>query len=288
MKELCSDKPCLAYPDNKKEFKLYTDVSESGLGAVLAQKKDNSVECPIAYASRKLSKLEQNYDAHKLEFLALKWAVTDRFHEYLYGGSFQVYTDNNPLTYILSTAKLDAIGQRWVASLAPYNFGLHYNQGWQNVVADSLSRIPWENVTFQDSMDFNVVKAVVDKGETNMVACIEPDLLEPKLIVQMQQMVNTLAGSLTKSQWKAEQENDLEIGSVVLLVKKNAHLQYKVKKEDNAGSKVLLRFRDNLCLIHGLLYRKWVYKDQITYLLFVLPNPLEKGQLWLVMISLDI
>ena len=185
LKESCSNTPCLAYPDYKKEFKLYTDASESGLGAVLAQKKDDGIERQIAYASRTLSKSERNYDAHKLEFLALKWAVTDRFHKYLYGGSFQVYTDNNPLTYILSTAKLDAIGQRWVASLAPYNFGLHYNPGRQNVVADSLLRIPWENVSFQDSMDFNVVKAVVDKGETNMVACIEPDLLEPKLMVQM-------------------------------------------------------------------------------------------------------
>ena len=107
-------------------------------------------------------------------------------------------------------------------------------------MADSLSRILWENVSFQDSMDFNVVKTVVDKGETNMVACIEPDLLEPKLTVQMQQMVNTLTGSVTKPQWKIEQENDLEIRSVVLLVKKNEHLQDKVKKEDNAGSKVLL------------------------------------------------
>ena len=224
---MCSDTPCLEYPDYKKEFKLYTDASKSGLGAVLAQKKDNGIERPIAYASRTLSKSERNYDAHKLEFLALKWAVTDRFHEYLYGSSFQVYTDNNPLTYILSTAKLDAIGQRWVASLAPYNFGLHYNPCRQNVVADSLLRIPWENVSFQDSMDFNVVKAVVVKGEANMVACIEPDLLEPKVTEQMQQMVNTLAGSLAKSQWKIEQESDPEIGPVVLLVKKNEHLQYK-------------------------------------------------------------
>ena len=108
------------------------------------------------------------------------------------------------------------------------------------MVADSLLKIPWENVSFQDSMAFNVVKAVVNKGETNTVDCMEPVLLEPKLTVQMQQMVNTFAGSLTKSQWKIEQENDLKIGLVVLLVKKNEHLQYKVKKEDNTGSKVLL------------------------------------------------
>ena len=66
----------------------------------------------IAYASRSLSKSERNSPVHKLEFLALKWAVTDKFHEYLYGSEFQVYTENNPLTYVLTTAKLDAIGHR--------------------------------------------------------------------------------------------------------------------------------------------------------------------------------
>ena len=76
------------------------------------------MDCVIAYASQTLSKSEKNYDAHKLEFLALKWSVTERFHEYLYGGKFEVYMDNNPLTYILTTAKLDVTRQRWVASFS--------------------------------------------------------------------------------------------------------------------------------------------------------------------------
>ena len=160
LKQLCSDTPCLAYPDYEKSFKLNTDASKSGLGAVLAKIKENNVKHLIAYATRTLSKSEQNYDANKLEFLALKWAVTDHFHEYLYGRSFDIYMDKNLLTYALSSAKLDAIGQCWVASLAPYNFSLHYNPGRQNVIADSLSRIPWKNLFCQDSLDFNVVKAV--------------------------------------------------------------------------------------------------------------------------------
>ena len=86
--------------------------SESGLRAVLTQVQEDWKERPIAYTSRMLSKSERNYDAHKLEFLALKWSVTDRFHEYLYGGTFDVYMDNNPLTYIVTSVKLDAIGQR--------------------------------------------------------------------------------------------------------------------------------------------------------------------------------
>ena len=122
LKQLCSQTPILAYANYQKPFKLHTYASENNLGAILYQKQDDDKECVIAYPSRTLSKSERKYDTHKLEFLALKWSITERFHEYLYGGHFEVYTDNNPLTYILTTAKLDATGQRWVASLANYNF----------------------------------------------------------------------------------------------------------------------------------------------------------------------
>ena len=118
LKQLCSQTPNLAYANYRKPFKLHADASENGLGAVPYQKQDDGMDYVIAYASQTLSKSERNYDAHKLEFLALKWSVTERFHEYLYGGHFEVYTDNNPLTHILTTAKLEATGQRWVASLA--------------------------------------------------------------------------------------------------------------------------------------------------------------------------
>ena len=87
----------------------------------------------IVNASHTLSKSEKNYDVHKLEFLALKSSVTERFHDYLYGGHFEVYTDNNPLTYILTTARLDAYGQQWVVSLANYNFKICYKNGKLNM-----------------------------------------------------------------------------------------------------------------------------------------------------------
>ena len=112
--------PILASANYKKPFKLHTDASENRLGAVLYEKQDNGMNCIIAYASCTLPKSERNYDAHKLDFLALKWSVMERFHEHLYSGHFEVYTDNSPLTYILTTAKLDATGQRWVLSQMPY------------------------------------------------------------------------------------------------------------------------------------------------------------------------
>ena len=122
LKDLCTKMPILAYANYKKPFQLQTDASDLGLGAVLCQTDSHGHQRVIAYASHSLSNTESNYPAHKPESLALKWAVTDRFHKYLYGGRFDVYTDNNPLTYILTSARLDAMGQCWVASLANYDF----------------------------------------------------------------------------------------------------------------------------------------------------------------------
>ena len=161
---MCSQTPILAYANYKKPFKLHTDASENSLGAVLYQKQDDDTERVITYASRTLSKSKQNYDTHKLEFLALKWSITERFHEYLYVGHSEVYTDNNPLTYILTTAKLDATGQRWVGSLANYNFKIFYKSGKLNVEVDALSCIPWES-TQVENVEPLIVKTMLVKAE---------------------------------------------------------------------------------------------------------------------------
>ena len=115
----------------------------SGLGAVLYQTHEDGTDAVLAYASRSLSKAESHYPAHKLEFFTLKWAVVKKFHEYLYGLTFDVYTDKKPLTYMLTTAKLDATSHCWVASLANYNFQLYYWAGKTNIDADALLRVSW-------------------------------------------------------------------------------------------------------------------------------------------------
>lgn len=91
---------------------------------------------------------EARYPAHKLEFLALKWAITEKFNDYLYGNTFTVITDNNPLRYILlTTAKLDATSYRWLAALSTYSFDIKYRAGKQNQDADGLSRRPHGELT---------------------------------------------------------------------------------------------------------------------------------------------
>ncbi len=60
----------------------------------------------------------------------------------IYAQHFTVYTDNNPLTYIMSTAKLNAVGYRWVGELSDFRFDIKYRPGKMNVDADVLSRCP--------------------------------------------------------------------------------------------------------------------------------------------------
>lgn len=133
--------PVLGYADFKKPFVLEVDASHHGLGAVLSQEQEG-VRRPIAFASRGLRPSERNmsnYSSMKLEFLALKWAITEKFREYLLGTNFTVYTDNNPLSY-LQTAKLAAVEQRWASELASFNFEIKYRPGVANRNADALSR----------------------------------------------------------------------------------------------------------------------------------------------------
>ena len=142
LKRELTQAPVLGLPDfTGPEFLLETDASGYGLGAVLSQKGADGKYHPIGYGSRVLKPAEVRYHAGKLEFLALFWAVTKHFAGHLlHVKEFQVRTDNNPLTYVLTSAKLDAAGHRWVNDLLKFNFNLSYQKGTANVVADALSR----------------------------------------------------------------------------------------------------------------------------------------------------
>ncbi|RXN31227.1 Retrovirus-related Pol polyprotein from transposon 412 [Labeo rohita] len=133
--------PVLGYADSRLPYILHTDASTVGLGAALYQEQDGQLRV-LAYASRGLNKSEARHPAHKLEFLALKWAITAKFSDYLYGTEFTVVTDSNPLTYILTSAKLDSTSYRWLSGLSAYNFKIQYRAGAQNQDADGLSRRP--------------------------------------------------------------------------------------------------------------------------------------------------
>ena len=140
--------PVLGFADYNKPFIVETDASHVGLGAVLSQDQGGQRKV-IAYASRRLRPSEKNprnYSSMKLELLALKWAVTEKFRTYLLGSKFEVFTDNNPLKYLQTTAKLGALEQRWAAQLALFDFTINYRSGRSNANADALSRQPHGSV----------------------------------------------------------------------------------------------------------------------------------------------
>ena len=104
---------------------------------------------------------EEKYHSSKFEFLALKWAICDHFRDYLlYAPESHVYTDYNPLTYIETSSKVNATGQRWINELANFKFSIYYKPRLQNVVADVLSRFPIEKEHCRDqySKTCNIVE----------------------------------------------------------------------------------------------------------------------------------
>ena len=108
LNQACMNSPVLAFANYTKDILLKMDTSKEGLGAVLSQKQDNGQFHPVAFGSWAFTTHEKNYHSTKLEFQALKWAITEHFKEYLLYQPFLVKTDNNPLTYIMTTPNLDA------------------------------------------------------------------------------------------------------------------------------------------------------------------------------------
>ena len=253
LKAMCVSTPILAYPDYQLPFTLHTDSSTDGLGAVLYQKQDGKLRV-IAYASRSVSKAESNYPAHKLEFLALKWAVCEKFHEYLYGSkSFEVFTDNNPLTYVLTSAKLDACGQRWVAKLANYNFSIKYRCGVSNTEADALSRIKWPEALSENiDIDTHVINAILT-GAVTKSSLIESVSCSAKVIPTE---LDKDTGKLSDINWTKEQRLDPNLGVIIRLIESGQLTKRKLQGKDSSEVKSFLRNKKSLKLVKDVLYRK--------------------------------
>ena len=246
---LCCEAPVLAYADFQKPFILHTDASLDGLGAVLCQEY-NGLERPVAYASRSLTVSEWNYPAHKLEFLAMKWAIVEKFHDYVYGNEFVVMTDNNPLTYVLTTAKLDVVGHRWVSHLANYNFSIKYRPGKLNTDADALSRMP--NITSVpfSSLSNEVVSACIQIAETPVDSFVETMCVSQHVVDEISSPVFSLQ-SLSSRKWQELQGEDQTISLVVSAMKDPSKSRLL-----SAEAIKLYRQKSKLCLKDQVLYRK--------------------------------
>ena len=174
LKLKCMQAPVLAFANFHKPFLLETDASSDGLGVVLSQKQEDGKYHPVAYASRSLKGSESKYHLSKLEFLTLKWAVVDQFREYLQYKLFHVKTDNNPLTYIMTSPNLDATGHRWVVALVGFNMMIEYIKGSNNKVADCLSRVT-------ERLDANSVRELIQHAKARGTL-MRADMDDPRLV----------------------------------------------------------------------------------------------------------
>ena len=279
--------PILGFVDYQKPFVLHTDASGTGLGAALYQEGDDGLPHVIAYASRGLSKSELNYPAYKWEFLALKWAITEKFRDYLYGGSFTVLTDNNPLTYVLTTAKLDATGHRWLAALANFDFVIKYRPGNKNADADGLSRRPQpppevdaESVeterkiarlkdcsehgseqgicsrdVFQAICQQHCVSLSITSLDTDGPVLVE-SLTDSPQAVPPDFATHSSLPMMTHEDWRRLQEEDDSLRQVTQCLREGENPKGDRRAELLREAQLLLRHWDNLELRDGVLYRK--------------------------------
>ena len=134
----------LSYPDFHKSFRMETDASIQGLGAVLSQLQDNNEIHPVAYASRALSATEKRYAITELETLAVVLAVS-HFHAYLYGNDVTIFTDHSAVKAVLETPSPSSKHARWwskVYGSGVQNIQIVYKPGKENLNADALSGNP--------------------------------------------------------------------------------------------------------------------------------------------------
>ena len=195
---------------------------------MLSQLADDGEYHPVAFASRELKEGEAKYHSSKLEFLALKWAVTEQFREYLQYGPFTVRTDNNLLTYILTTPNLDALGHRWVAALAGYDMSLQYLKGTDNKVADTLSLVQsrLSEEEMRQVLDKETVKELLNcsalsdtpRGEADSMRVIEEDQRNnQEVIIRSHQLVKQDKNfrNLMNRDWADAQAKDPVIRHVI-------------------------------------------------------------------------
>ena len=237
-----------------------------------------------------MNETEQRYHSNKQEFLALKWAVTEQFHEYLspYGknrNEFVVRTDNNPLTYIFSSANLDAAGQRWVAHLTSYNFSLEYQKGKDNTVADFLSRmnehLPEEEVQeYLNQIPYPGVKVVLNNAITPIEERAEqgvrptPDRRGDCQEDTVEARPARLA-TINVTDWKQEQKED----PVLYQVAKHLRVPHETFKAalhkvmDKKATAAYVKAKEQLLIKNSLLYQKtWQGQAEEIVFKFVVPQ----------------
>jgi hypothetical protein len=139
LKQRLTIAPVLVVPNMEKQFSIYCDALEQGLGCVIMQ--DGRV---VVYGSRLLRKHEEHYRTHDLELVAVVHALK-LWRHYLIGKRCEVYSDHKSLKYIFKQSDLNLRQRRWLELTKNYDLGINYHPGKVNMVVDALSHRTYLN-----------------------------------------------------------------------------------------------------------------------------------------------
>ena len=248
------------------------------MGAVLSQVQDGRTRI-IAYASRSLRKAKRNaqhYSSKKLELLALKWAVCDKFRDYLQGGQFTIYTDNNPLTYLMKSTKLPAVEQRWAAALAPFNFEIKYRAAKHNANADALSRLAHAGTT-----SLHVDSCLEELTQTTFLpAALGVNALEASSREDAvgDEAVGALP-SISSVDMRALQQNDDVLRRVSWFRGRGRRPDETERRSEDKATLALLAMNDKLVERDGVLHRRIVTPAGVQHDQLLLPASLKERTL---------
>ena len=181
IKEALMSAKVLAHFDPKVPLGLACDASKVGIGAVLYHRYDNGTERPIAYASKALTKAEQNYSQIEREALSLVYGVK-KFHQFLFGYKFTLLTDHKPLLTILgpksgipemAASRL----QRWAIILSAYTYEIQYKATKEHGNADTLSRFPLkQDEQFENEQSLEPVVNLIQTNQLEKLPVSSKDI----------------------------------------------------------------------------------------------------------------
>ena len=188
--------------------------------------------------------------------------ITEKFRDYLIGGSFIVYTDNNPLTYLTKTSKLPAVEQRWASALASFNFEIKYRSSRHNINADALSRLR----SLATQMDSEDVTCFIEEATRTKYI---PSALRTSMMQTAAQSLNAQADitdsettpyastlpNITAADMANLQANDVTISRLMCYRTKNRKPDRSERVEESALALLLIKQWNNIVNRDGILYR---------------------------------
>ena len=224
LKERLVTAPILTIPSSSGGFVVYSDASRQGLGCVLMQHRR-----VMAYASRQLKPYERNYPTHDLELATMIFALKIWRH-FLFGETYEIFTDHKSLKYLFSQKESNMRQRRWIELLKDYDCIIQYHRGKANVVADALSRKSVGSLAtirgcqrqlLEDLRSLQVHIRVLDSGALVANFRVQRDLV---------------------GRIKTLQKNDMQLVQLMEEVKRGSKLDFALLDDG------ILRFGNRLCV----------------------------------------